>query len=240
MLVAFSALFGSTVLIPQFAQTVLGYTAELAGKLLSPGGFAIILIMPLVGWLTSRVDARYLIGGGLLVSALALFHMTNLYLGIDFKTLMWWRIFQASGVAFLFVPINTLSYNEMRPEQSNQISSMVNLMRNMGGSIGISAVTTMITRHQQVHQAYLARNTFQYNPHLQQALNSITSRAESRTDAVQAMQQAYARIYASMQQQAAVLAYIDVFWIMGAVCVLAIGILFFAKKTKPGQAAIGH
>jgi DHA2 family multidrug resistance protein len=240
MLVAFSALFGSTVLIPEFAQTVLGYTATLAGELLSPGGFAIILIMPVVGWLTSRVDARYLIGGGLLLTALALFHMTNLYLGIDFRTLMWWRIFQASGIAFLFVPINTLSYNDARPEQSNQISSMINLMRNMGGSIGISAVTTLLARRQQVHQAYLARNTFQYNPRLQEVLNSLTSAAQARTGAAQAVQQAYARIYASVQQQAAVLAYVDVIWIMGAACLGAIVFVFFAKKSKPGEVRMGH
>jgi DHA2 family multidrug resistance protein len=240
MLVAFSALFGSTVLIPEFAQTVLGYTATLAGELLSPGGFAIILIMPVVGWLTSRVDARYLISGGLLLTAVALFHMTNLYLGIDFRTLMWWRIFQASGIAFLFVPINTLSYNDARPEQSNQISSMINLMRNMGGSIGISVVTTLLARRQQVHQAYLARNTFQYNPRLQQMLNSLTSAAQARTGPAQAMQQAYARIYASVQQQAAVLAYVDVIWIMGAACLGAIVFVFFAKKSKPGEARVGH
>jgi MFS transporter, DHA2 family, multidrug resistance protein len=240
MLVAFSALFGSTVLIPEFAQTILGYTATLAGELLSPGGFAIILIMPVVGWLTSRLDARYLIGGGLLLTALALFHMTNLYLGIDFRTLMWWRIFQASGIAFLFVPINTLSYNDARPEQSNQISSMINLMRNMGGSIGISVVTTLLARRQQVHQAYLARNTFQYNPRLQEVLNSLTSVAEARTGPTQAMQQAYARIYASVQQQAAVLAYVDVIWIMGAACLGAVAFVFFAKKSKPRQARMGH
>src|SRR5579871_5082812 len=114
MLVAFAALFGSTVLIPQFTQTVIGYSATLAGEVLSPGGFAIICIMPIVGRLVARVDARYLIAGGLAGSGLALFHMTNLNLGIDFRTLVWWRILQASGVAFLFVPINTLSYNDMR------------------------------------------------------------------------------------------------------------------------------
>lgn len=240
MLVAFAALFGSTVLIPQFAQTVLGYSATLAGEVLSPGGFAIILIMPIVGRLVARVDARYLIAFGLAGSGLALFHMTNLNLGIDFRTLVWWRILQAAGVAFLFVPINTLSYNEMKPEQSNQVSAMVNLMRNMGGSIGISFVTTMIIRRQQVHQAYLARNTFQYNPRLQQILTSMTNFGSIRTDAQQAMQQSYGRIYAMVQQQAAVLAYIDVLWIMGGVCLGAIAILFFARKTKPGQAAMAH
>jgi DHA2 family multidrug resistance protein len=240
MMVVFAALFGSTVLIPQFAQTVMGYTAKLAGELLSPGGFAIILILPIIGKLVARVDARFLIGTGLLISGFSLFHMTDIYAGIDFKSLMWWRVYQALGMAFLFVPINTLSYNDMKPEQSNQISSMVNLMRNMGGSIGISFVTTMVIRRQQVHQDYLARHTYQYNPLLQQTLGAMTKFGVERANASLAMQRAYGQIYAALQQQAAVLAYIDVFWIMGTVCLLAIGILFFAKRTKPGQAAMGH
>src|SRR5215471_687233 len=101
MLTLGAALFGSTVLIPQFLQVELGYTAQEAGEVLSPGGFAILVLMPLVGFLVSRVDARYLIGFGLLITALALFQMTNLTLGLDFGTAVWWRICQASGLAFL-------------------------------------------------------------------------------------------------------------------------------------------
>jgi DHA2 family multidrug resistance protein len=86
--------------------------------------------------------------------------MTNPNLGIDYRTAALWRIYQAAGIAFLFVPINTISYTGMPPQASNQISGLVNLMRNMGGSIGISAATTLIARHQQIHQFHLVRNTF--------------------------------------------------------------------------------
>jgi DHA2 family multidrug resistance protein len=154
------ALFGTTVLIPLFLQTQMGYTAQKAGEVLSPGGFAILLLMPLVGFLVSRVDARFLIGIGFLSTGLALFHMTNPNLGIDYRTAALWRIYQAAGIAFLFVPINTISYTGMPPQASNQISGLVNLMRNMGGSIGISAATTLIARHQQIHQFHLVRNPF--------------------------------------------------------------------------------
>jgi DHA2 family multidrug resistance protein len=240
MLVIFAALFGATVLIPQFAQTQLGYTAQKAGELLSPGGFVLMLIMPLAGVLVKRVDARYLIGFGLLAAAFAQFSLTHLYVGIDFKSLMVWRIYQASAMAFIFVPINVIAFTNMPPEASNQVSALTNLMRNMGGSIGISAVTTLVARRQQVHQLYLSRNTFQYNPHLRQLATQLTTHLSTRTNAVAASRQAYGQIYESIQRQAATLAYIDAFLVMGALCAAAIPILFFAKKAKPGQAAVGH
>ncbi len=240
MLVIFAALFGATVLIPQFAQTELGSTAQKAGKLLSPGGFVLMLIMPLAGVLVKRVDARYLLGFGLLAAAFAQFSLANLYLGIDFKTLMVWRSCQASAMAFIFVPINVIAFTDMPPEASNQVSALTNLTRNMGGSIGISAVTTLIARRQQVHQLYLSRNTFQYNPHLRQLVAQLTAHLSSRTNATAAMRQAYGQIYGNIQRQAAALAYIDAFMAMGILCALAIPVLFLAKKAKPGQAAMGH
>jgi DHA2 family multidrug resistance protein len=240
MLVIFAALFGATVLIPQFAQTQLGYTAQKAGELLSPGGFVLMLIMPLAGVLVKRVDARYLIGFGLLAAAFAQFSLTHLYLGIDFKSLVVWRIYQASAMAFIFVPINVIAFTDMPPEASNQVSALTNLMRNMGGSIGISAVTTIVARRQQVHQLYLSRNTFQYNPHLQQLVTQLTTHLSARTNATAATRQAYGQVYENIQRQAAALAYIDAFLVMGTLCAAAIPILFFAKKVKPGQAAVGH
>jgi len=161
MLLVFSSLLGATLLIPQFAQIALGYSAEEAGELLSPGGFAILAVMPIVGFLSPRVDARLLIGFGLLIVSAALLRMTQLTLDIDYRTLMLWRVYQAVGMGFVFVPVNTLAYTDMRPESSNQVSAMTNLMRNVGGSIGISTVTTLIARGAQAHQDYLARNTFQ-------------------------------------------------------------------------------
>ena len=240
MLAFFSVLLGTTLLIPQFAQVEMGYTAQKAGELLTPGGFAILLFMPLVGFLVSRIDARYLIGVGFLVFAVSLFHMTNLYRAVDFHTLMIWRVYQMAGAAFLFVPVNTIAYTDMPPDASNQVSALVNSMRNMGGSIGISAVTTILARRQQVHQGYLVRNTFQYNPHLQQILNQLTNQFRARSGTAHAIQQAYGQVYRGIQQQASFLAYIDVLWILGGLSLLAVGLLFFAKKTKPGQAAMAH
>jgi DHA2 family multidrug resistance protein len=240
MLMLGATLYGTTVLIPQFLQTQMGYSAQKAGEVLSPGGFLVLVMMPIVGFLVSRVDARYLIAAGFLVVGFALFRMTDLTLGIDYRTAMLWRCYQAAGMAFLFVPINTIAFVGTPPEASNQVSGLLNLMRNLGGSVGISTVTTLLARRQQEHQVYLTRHTFAANLQVQQALAGMTSRFSSRSGTADATRHAQGQIYATVQHQAAVLAYIDTFWIMGALCLLAIGLLFFAKKNRPGSAAMAH
>src|SRR5438445_732139 len=145
------ALLGSTLLLPLFLQTLLGYTAQLSGMALSPGGFAIMVLMPLVGWLLSKYDARYLLLFGLSMLSFSLFHMTNFNLDIDFKTAVWARVLQAVGLAFLFVPINTAAYAYLPREKNNAASGLMNLARNIGGSVGISFVTTLLDRRTQKH-----------------------------------------------------------------------------------------
>jgi len=153
-----AVLLGTTVLIPQFLQTLLGYTAQKAGEVLTPGGFALLLLLPFVGFLVSKMDPRYLIAIGFLLSGLTLIQLSHLSLGIDFKTAIWWRVDQAASLAFLFVPINTISYVGIPKEENNQVSAMVNLMRNLGSSVGISIFATMLERRQQVHQNFLVHN----------------------------------------------------------------------------------
>ena len=145
------ALLGSTVLLPLFMQTLLGYTAEHSGLALLPGGFSLMLLMPLVGFMLSRYDARKMMMGGLLVLSFSLFHMTNFTLGVDFRTVVFARMIQTAGLAFLFVPINTAAYAFLPREKNNAASGLMNLARNIGGSVGISIVTTMLDRRQQYH-----------------------------------------------------------------------------------------
>jgi DHA2 family multidrug resistance protein len=234
------ALFGTTVLIPQFVQMELGYSAQKAGEVLSPGGFAILLLMPLVGFLVSRVDARYLIAFGFVTCSAALFHMAHWTLGIDYRTAMMARVYQAMSLAFLFVPMNTIAYSGMPPQASNQVSAMINLMRNVGGSIGISLVTTLIVRRAQIHQAYLAANTYAANPKLQQALQGIAQRLSTRSGQAEASRQAIGLVAGQVARQSTMLAYIDTFRLMAIVCLVATALVFFAKKIKPGKAAMGH
>src|SRR2546430_17072782 len=137
----------------------MGYSAQDAGMAVSAGGFAVILLLPIVGKLLGKVDARYLIAFGFLVTSVALLHMAHtLYPGIDFRTAVLMRIFQTSGIAFLFVPINSVVYNGVPPQKNNQVSGIVNLSRNMGGDIGIALVTTLIARRSQFHQARLGEH----------------------------------------------------------------------------------
>jgi DHA2 family multidrug resistance protein len=235
------ALYGSVVLIPQFLQLLMGYTAQLAGEVLSLGGFAIILLMPIVGLLVSRVDARYLIAFGFIVSGLSLLALTQINLLIDFRTAMIWRVYQAVGLAFLFVPINTISYVGIRPEQNNQVSGIMNLMRNMGGSIGISTVTTLLARQSQTHQHDLVAHLYGSNPVLTNRIATLAGYLHSRgASGYAATRGAYGRIYGAVQQQAAVLAYVDTFWILAIVCFAIVPIVFIASRPKPGQAAMGH
>lgn len=237
---AFAVLFGSTVLIPEFAQVELGYTAQKAGELLSPGGFLLVLLMPMAGFLASRVDARHLIAVGLFIMATAAFLMTDLYLNVDFRTLTLWRMCQSASMAFLFVPINIIAYTDMPQSASNQVSALTNLMRNIGGSVGISFVTTLLARRQQVHQAYLARNLFEYNPRLLHLLTQLRAALSIEVGPAQAARQAYGELYRNLQRQATVLAYVDAFWLMAALSLGIVALLFLVKKAKPGRSPAAH
>src|SRR6266404_6775917 len=164
------ALLGSTVLLPLFMQTLLGYTAQHSGLALLPGGFSLMLLMPLVGFMLSRYDARKMMMGGLLVLSFSLFHMTNFDLGVDFRTVMFARMIQTAGMAFLFVPINTAAYAFLPREKNNAASGLMNLARNIGGSVGISLVTTLLDRRSQTHLNYLSGHISSSNPAFQSLL----------------------------------------------------------------------
>ncbi len=235
-----AVLYGSTVLIPQFLQTVMGYTAQLSGEVLSPGGLVIMAMMPVVGYLVSRVDARKLIGFGFIALAVSTYHMSSLYLGIDFKTAMMYRIYQSLGLAFLFIPINTICYIGVPQEQNNQISAMVNLMRNLGGSFGISFVTTMIARRAQVHQTYLSAhlaNSDTVNTWLHGLSSQFAARYGSGPEA---MHKAQASLYSLLQQQALVLGYKDTVLAMAALTVIVMPLVLLARKPAPGEVHAGH
>ena len=216
------ALFGTTVLLPQLLQTLMGYSAQDAGMVLSPGGVTVLLLMPVVGIMVSKLDARYLIAFGFLASALALWYMTGLSLDISYGVKM--RVLQSIGIAFLFVPINTMSYAGVDPRKSNEVSGMTNLMRNIGGSVGISLVETMLAQRSQVHQAHLAANATPYNPQFRALTHGIVH--------------GYSRVYAMIQQQAAALAYLDTLRLFAVLCLLMVPLAFFMKKQRPGKGAI--
>src|SRR6202011_5135893 len=156
-------LYSSTVLIPQFLQQLLGYTAQLAGMALSPGGAVIMCMMPVVGFLVSKVDTRILITFGCMVSSAALFGMAGWNSGLDYRQAVLARMLQSFGLAFLFIPINVAAFAYVPREKTNMGTGIINLARNIGASVGIATVTTMLERRTQVHQARLMEHVNDYS-----------------------------------------------------------------------------
>jgi MFS transporter, DHA2 family, multidrug resistance protein len=237
------ALFGGTVLIPQLVQTLMGYTAQQAGEVLSPGAIVIILLLPFIGMVVGKMDARRLIAFGWFLAALAMFYMTKtMNLGMSFHEVIMLRIYQMTGVAFLFVPIQTMCYVGIPPGKNNNVSGMTNLARNMGGSIGISLVTTLLARRGQFHQNRLAAHTSTYDPAFHSAVANLAQSFQSAGfDAVQATQMAYNRIYGALQAQASMLAYIDTIWIFAIAAALMAPLAFLMRRpVKGGPAAPVH
>ncbi len=235
------ALLGSTLLLPLFMQTLLGYTAEQAGLALMPGGFTIIVLLPLVGFLLSRYSPRWLLFFGLVVLSGSLFHMAGFDLGMDFKTAAVARMFQAAGMAFLFVPINTAAYAFLPREKNNAASGLMNLARNIGGSVGISLVTTLLDRRSQVHLNDLSRNLSSANPAYRSMLQGATQAMRAHgSSAAFATKQAYALIEGTVQRQATMLAYIDDFRLLGIAILLMVPLVFLMKKGRPGGGIAVH
>ena len=170
-------LFGSLVTMPLFLQTLLGYTAELAGLVLSGGGFVVLLAMPIVGQLTTKVQVRYIIAFGWLCLAIAMYYSTwRIDLLISFSSATWLRVAQVVGLGFLFVPITLAAYIGMPAEKSNTVAGMVNFMRNMGSSVGTSMVTTLIARRSQFHQTILVSHTTPGSQNFQNLINGLAQR----------------------------------------------------------------
>jgi DHA2 family multidrug resistance protein len=235
-------LLGSTVLIPQFLQLVMGYSATEAGLAISPGGLLIMVMLPFVGIMLSKIEARWMIGVGLFITSAALLHMTTFSTDMDYRYAAIARCYQAAGLAFLFVPINTVAYAFVPRNKNNAASGLVNLARNVGGSVGISLVTTILTRRQQFHQARLTENMDRLNPYLTRAVQGASGviGAGNGNSSSNPSLQAYGIVMHNLSRQAATLSYIDCFWLLGVVFGAMIPLVFFMKKVKPGRAAAAH
>src|SRR5271168_185330 len=226
-------LYSSTVLIPQFLQELLGYTAQMAGLALSPGGAVIMCMMPVVGLLVSRVDTRILITFGCLVSASALFVMAGWNLQLDYGHAVRARMLQSFGLAFLFIPINVAAFAYVPREKTNMGTGIINLARNIGASVGIATVTTMLERRTQFHQAHLVESVNSLNPALLKMTNGNTARLISYgSNASHAAVQAKGMVYNLVQSQSVMLAFIDNFKMLGVVFLAVIPVLLMMKKPR--------
>jgi DHA2 family multidrug resistance protein len=227
-------LYGMTVLLPQFLETLMGYTAAQAGECMALGGFLMMLTMPMAGALSGKVDPRYLLLFGYAATALGLYYVaTRISLTMGFSTAAMLRTYQVAGLAFIFIPSNVLCYQGVPREKSNQVASMMNFVRNIGGSIGIAVVATLVTRAAQRRQVYLSANMNNGNPRFRDMVNgmaaSIHGLGASMPDA---MHQTYARMDMMMQQQAAALGYRDVISLLALVIACLMPLAFVMQKPK--------
>ncbi len=224
-------LYGTTVLIPQFLQSLLGYSAVKAGEAISGGGLAMMVMMPVAGILISRVDPRYMMVCGFGMTAVSLYHMsTHLTTGIDFGTAAMLRVYQTLGLAFIFIPSNTLAYVGIPRTKNNQVSGMNAFIRNIGGSIGIALISTFLTRLAQKHQNYMVGHAVAGNPAFDSMMRGVPP------------QQGYARIYRVVQQQASTLAYVDIVTLMAFLVACLIPFVFLMRRGAPpkGDAPAMH
>jgi DHA2 family multidrug resistance protein len=246
------SLYGTTILIPQFVQTLLGYTAELAGKVLSPAGFMMMAMMPVVGILSGKVDPRKLIGYGFLMLTVSLIYMSQLNLNLSYGELVFMRIFQASGLAFLFIPINTIAYVGVKQTENNDVSGLTNLARNIGGSCGTAFMATMLTRMTAAHENSMVRNLHSGSVAFNQQVKTMAGMFKAGNGAgvsggpyggasQGAIHQAQAFIYNQMHRQAATLAYVDIIRYLTIFCGCMIPLLFLIPR-PPKHAAenAGH
>jgi MFS transporter, DHA2 family, multidrug resistance protein len=239
MVILGGVLYGTTVLLPEFLQTLLGYTAAQAGECMALGGFLMMLTMPLSGFLSGKMDSRFLLAIGYAATAAGLYHMaTHLSLSIDFGTAAMLRTYQVAGLAFIFIPSNVLCYEGIPREKNNQVSSMMNFVRNIGGSIGIALVSTMLTRTTQKRRSYMAAHMQNGNPVFRDQLNGIAAALHSQgMSAVEASRAAYVRLSMMLEQQANAVAFKDVVATLALVVLLLIPIAFVMKKPAARQEA---
>jgi len=232
------ALYGTTILIPLFVQTLLGYTAELAGLVLSPAGFMMMAMMPVVGFLVGRVDPRKLIAFGFLMLTSALMEMHTLNLGVSYSYLVFLRCFQASGLAFLFIPINTIAYIGVKQSENNDVSGLTNLARNIGGSCGTAFMATMLTRRTAAHETNMVRNLTTANSAFNEQVDALK---HAFGHGQQAVHTAQAFIYNQLHRQASMLAYLDIIQYLALFCACMIPLIFFIPRPpKHASPSAGH
>jgi DHA2 family multidrug resistance protein len=235
-------LYGTTQFIPQLLQEVLGYTASQAGMALTAGGIATLIAMPIAGLLSDKVQARYLIGGALLGEALALWHMAHLSIDISFSDAAWARVWQALPIPFLFIPLTNVAYIGLAPNRSNQASAMLNVARNIGGSVGISLVQSFIAHRQQFYQARWVESLSPLSGNYDEGIRRITQAlAEQGQAMVDATQMATGALYQAVLKQAAMRAYIDCFWVLMIFVLIMFPIVLCLRSAQPGaKSAAGH
>ena len=234
-------LYGSLVLLPIMLQTLLGYPSLQAGYAMAPRGLGSIIGMPVVGFIVGKVDARKLVAGGLTVGALTLFWLGQLNLNTGYWDVFWPQFVQGIGLSLIFVPLTTISMDAIPRERMGNATSLFNLMRNLGASIGIAVTGTLLARKSQMYTNVLGAHVDVYSTKVQQTLSGLTqSFIAAGSDPVTASQRAYAGLYGIVQRQAMMASFVDVFRILATMFLLLLPLIFLMKRPKGAPPAGAH
>ena len=245
--VAILAFYSSMLLLALYTQKVLGYDAWTSGLVLAPGGVGNMISLIISGRLVARMDQRALLALGCVLNALALFAMSNLTLGIDYWSLAWPRFVQGVGMGFIFVPLTTLALATVRKDRLSNATAAYNVIRNLGGSVGVALATTMLSRRSQYHQTTLVGHVNVWSPETAARLRDWTELfAAQGADSFTAERRALAMLYRSTLTQAQVLAYADEFWLYAILFLVVLVLVPFMRRVHaepvdsaaPGRARV--
>jgi len=227
------ALYGSLVLLPIMLQTLFGYSSLAAGEAMAPRGIGSLFMMPLVGVLTAYIDPRKLLTMGLIVGGATMLWMGNINLQAGYWDFAWPQVLQGLGLSLLFVPLTTVSMATIAPERMGYATSLFNLMRNIGGSIGIAVTGTMLARRRQAFGSLLGEHITIFDPTTSQVLAQLKAAFLARTgDAVAATNQAYVVLYGMVQRQAAMVSFVMIFRLLGILFFVMIPLVLLMRKPQ--------
>lgn len=227
-------LYASLVLLPIYLQTLLGYPAYNAGLALSPRGLGALTFTPIAGHLTSKTDPRRLLVCGFGLGALTMFQLSRLNLNAGYWDIFWPQVLQGAALSFLFIPLMALSMVGIQKEKMGNATSIFNLMRNIGGSVGIALMTTFLARRSQFHQSRLIERATPTNPQTKNLLTGLTSYFRSKGfDSVTASRKAVGAIYGLVQRHASMLSFVEAFWIMSGLFLVMIPFVSLLRYKKP-------
>ena len=225
------ALYGSLVLMPLMLQTLFGYSSLAAGEAMAPRGIGSFFMMPLVGALTAYIDPRKLLGTGLVVGGITMLWMADINLEAGYWDFVWPQVLQGVGLSLLFVPLTTVSMATIAPERMGYATSLFNLMRNIGGSIGIAVTGTMLARRRQAFGSLLGEHVTMFDPTTSQVLAQLKAAFLARTgDAVSATNQAYVALYGMVQRQAAMVSFVTIFRLLGLLFFVMIPLVLIMRR----------
>ena len=232
-------IYSTVTVLPLFYQELLGYTAYTAGIVVAPRGIGAICGMPIIGYLSNKVDPRWLLTFGFFTFGLTTLYFGNVTLELSPTTLLLPILITGFGLSFVFVPISTAAYGTLDNKQIGNASGLFNLMRNIGGSIGISVAQTLLTRRSAVHQNEIINNVPSTGQQFQNSLGNLQQFLTNPFGPSNTLFPAQTTLYGQLQRQAANWAFVDVFRWLSLLCFFCVGIVWLFKKVKPGKAPAG-